>query len=231
MPTVVLVHGAWSGPWVWDEVRRYLDLAQITSAAVALSSVGEDTGKLGGLADDVAAVSAVLDQLSGPFVLVGHSYSGVPVTEIAAAREDVTHVVYTCAIVIPPGNSFLDAVGGQAPEWWILDEDAQSIMPDNPDTVLFAECTPAVANGAIARLRPHSARAVREPLRAAGYGAKPATYVICERDAALPADMAKVMAALAQAATVYLDADHHPMLSRPAELALILAGIVAQTID
>jgi pimeloyl-ACP methyl ester carboxylesterase len=229
MPTVVLVHGAWNGPWAWDEVRRYLDLAQITSATVALPSVGEDTGKLGGLADDVAAVAAVLDRLSGPFVLVGHSYSALPVTEIAAAREDVTHVVYTCAIVIPPGNSLLDAVGGQLPEWWILDEDSQSIMPDNPGTLLFAECPLGVANAAIARLRPHSARAVREPLRAAGYGAKPATYVICERDAALQVDMAKAMAALAQAATVSLDADHHPMLSRPAELALILAGIVART--
>ena len=52
MPTVVLVHGAWHGPWGWDEVRRYLDLAQITSAAIALPRVGEDTGKLGGLADD-----------------------------------------------------------------------------------------------------------------------------------------------------------------------------------
>ena len=108
VPTVVLVHGAWDGPWVWDEVRRRLDLAQIPSVAPALASLGEDTGKLGGLADDVAAVSAVsavLDQLSGPFVLVGHSYSGLPVTEVAAARDDVTHVVYTAAIVIPAGNS------------------------------------------------------------------------------------------------------------------------------
>lgn len=64
------------------------------SATVALPSVGEDTGKLGGLADAVAAVAAVLDRLSGPFVLVGHSYSSPPVTQIAAAREDVTHVVY-----------------------------------------------------------------------------------------------------------------------------------------
>jgi pimeloyl-ACP methyl ester carboxylesterase len=229
MPTVVLVHGAWGGPWVWDEVRRYLDLAQITSATVALSSVGEDTGKLGGLANDIAAVSAVLDQLPGPFVLVGHSYSGLPITEVAAAREDVSHVVYTCAIVIPPGSSMLDAVGGQPPEWWIIDGDAGSIMPGNPDAVLFPECTPPVAKDAIARLRPHSARAVREPLRTADYGAKPATYIICERDAALPVDIAKAMAALAQAATVLLDADHHPMLSRPAELALILAGIVART--
>src|SRR6516225_8473882 len=42
-----------------------------------------------------------------------------------------------------------------------------------------------MANGAIARLRPHSARSVREPLRAAGYGERPATYVISERDAIL----------------------------------------------
>jgi pimeloyl-ACP methyl ester carboxylesterase len=229
MPTVVLVHGAWSGPWAWDEVRRYLDLARIPSATVALRSVGEDIGKLGGLADDIAAVAAVLDQLTGPFVLVGHSYSGLPVTEIAATRDDVTHVVYVSAIVIPPGNSLLDAVGGQPPAWWIPAEDSRSIMPGQPDTILFPECPPAVAADAIARLRPQAARAVREPLRAAGYGTKPATYVVCERDAALPADVARAMAALAQAATVGLDADHHPMLSRPAELALILAGVVTRT--
>jgi pimeloyl-ACP methyl ester carboxylesterase len=86
-----------------------------------------------------------------------------------------------------------------------------------------------VANGAIARLRPHSARAVREPLRAAGYGKQPATYVISGRDAILPADVAEGVAALVQATTISLDSDHHPMLSRPAELALILAGIVART--
>lgn len=229
LPTVVLVHGAWTGPWAWDEVRRYLDIARIASAAVSLPSVGQDTGKLGGLADDVAAVAAVLDELSAPFVLVGHSYSGVPVTEVAATRDDVAHVVYTSAIVIPVGNNLLDAVGGQPPEWWILDEDSQSIMPDNPGTLLFPACPPAVAGGAITRLRPHSARAVRESLRAAAYGDQPATYVTGERDAILSAGMAEAMAALAQAATVSLDADHHAMLSRPAELALILAGIAVRT--
>jgi hypothetical protein len=53
--------------------------------------------------------------------------------------------------------------------------------------------------------------------------------VICEQDAALHLDIAKAMAALAQAATVFLDADHHPILSRSAGLALILAGTVART--
>jgi pimeloyl-ACP methyl ester carboxylesterase len=229
IPTVVLVHGAWNGPWAWDEVRRYLDLARITSATVALPSVGETTRKPGGLADDVAAVSAVLDDLSGPFVLVGHSYSGVPVTEVAAAREDVIHVVYVSGFAIPPGTSMLDALGGPPPEWWVFAEDGETIMPGDPGGKLFSECAPAVANGAIAKLRPHSARSVREPLRAAGYGEKPATYVISERDAILPPHVQQQIAGLAQAATVSLDADHHPMLSRPAELALVLTGIVART--
>jgi len=123
----------------------------------------------------------------------------------------------------------LDALGGQPREWWIFAEGGESIMPDYPGPLLYGECTPAMANGAIARLRPHSARSVREPLRAAGYGERPATYVISERDAILPANEAERVAALAQATTISLDSDHHPMLSRPAELALILAGIVART--
>ena len=56
-----------------------------------------------------------------------------------------------------------------------------------------------------------------------------ATYVIKERDAILPANVAERVAALAQATTISLDSDHRPTLGRPAELALILAGIVAQT--
>jgi hypothetical protein len=54
-------------------------------------------------------------------------------------------------------------------------------------------------------------------------------YVISERDASLLADVAEGVAALAQATTISLDSDHHPMLSRPGGLALILAGIVART--
>jgi hypothetical protein len=60
-------------------------------------------------------------------------------------------------------------------------------------------------------------------------GRRSTTYVISERDAILPADVAEGVAALAQATTISLDSDQRPMLSRPAELALILAGIVART--
>ena len=123
----------------------------------------------------------------------------------------------------------LDALGGPPREWWIFAGGGESIMPDYPGPLLGGGCTPALASGAIARLRPHSARSVREPLCAAGYGEKPATYGISERGAILPADVAEGVAALAPATTISRHSDHHPMLSRPAELALMLAGIVART--
>ena len=102
-------------------------------------------------------------------------------------------------------------------------------MPDNPGALLFSECAPAVAT-ARSRDCVRTRRARFESrLDAAGYREKPATYVICERDAILPANVAERVAALAQATTISLDSDQHPMLGRPAEPALILAGIVART--
>jgi pimeloyl-ACP methyl ester carboxylesterase len=228
-PTVVLVHGAWHGPWVWDEVRRQLDIADIPSTTVALPSVGDRTDRLGGLADDVAAICAELDRLTGPFVLVGHSYAGVPISEVAATRSDVGHCVYVSGFLLPPGQSLLDAVGGQPQQWWIIDENGSSLLPDDPRALFYNQTAPALADNALARLRPHSMRSVREPLREAAYGQQPATYVVCEQDHTIPPETQRAMAELAAAKTVCLDSDHSPMLSRPAELTVVLCGAAVRT--
>jgi hypothetical protein len=57
------------------------------------------------------------------------------------------------------------AIGGRPPEFWIFADDGESIMLDNPGAVLSGERATAGANGAMARLRPHSARSVRATAR------------------------------------------------------------------
>ncbi len=217
LPTVVLVHGAWHGPWCWDGVREHLAAAGIASTAVSLPSAGRE---LGGLRDDIAAVNARLDELDGPFVLVGHSYGGVPMTSVAATRGDVRHAVYVCSFAIPAGKSVLDAVGGTPPAWWVIADGDQTVLPDDPRKVFFnaSETNPTT------QLSPQSTRSFREPLDEAAYGRVPATYVICERDAAIAPFLQEGMAQAIGAATTRLDADHSPWLSRPAELAAIIAG-------
>src|SRR3954451_11057828 len=75
-PTVVLVHGAWHGPWAWNEVEGQLSDLGIDVVTVDLPSVGENTSALGGLDDDAGAVRDAIDGVDGPVVVVAHSYGG-----------------------------------------------------------------------------------------------------------------------------------------------------------
>ena len=81
-PSIVLVHGAFSGPSAWDEVAAGLHKDGYTTVTPALT--------LSGLADDVATVRATLDATPGPKILVGHSYGGFVVSNAATASSTRT---------------------------------------------------------------------------------------------------------------------------------------------
>ena len=89
--TVVLVHGAWHDASTWDRVTPLLDTAGVSWRALDLPSVNP-LPMLPKLADDVAAVIAVIDDVDGPAILVGHSYGGV-VISAAGHHRQVRHLV------------------------------------------------------------------------------------------------------------------------------------------
>src|SRR5579871_5973595 len=79
-PTVVLVHGALGGAWIWELVGKELDARGIAHVQVDLPSVGVDVDPTSDMHGDAAHVRAVIDGLSGPVVLCGNSYGGVVIT-------------------------------------------------------------------------------------------------------------------------------------------------------
>jgi pimeloyl-ACP methyl ester carboxylesterase len=224
-PTVLLVHGAWHGSWCWEQVVPLLTDQGLPVRTVDLPSTGPDVDALGDLADDVAVVTAALDEIAGPAVLVGHSYGGLPITEAAAGRGDVVHLVYVCAFLLDAGVSLLDAAGGQPMSWWRISPDGRSITPDRPGSVFYGDCDPREAAAAAARLTPQSMSSCTTPLRAAGWADVPATYVVADRDPELPAAVQEAMAAGRARDLRHIDSAHSPFLSRPRELADIIAGI------
>ncbi|MDQ4021698.1 MAG: alpha/beta hydrolase [Actinomycetota bacterium] len=63
---------------------RATDLQHRGFIAIAAELLSTSVGPLGDLHNDAAAVRDVLDQLTAPVVLCGHSYGGAVITETAA---------------------------------------------------------------------------------------------------------------------------------------------------
>jgi pimeloyl-ACP methyl ester carboxylesterase len=230
LQTVVLVHGAWHGSWCWDKVVPLLTDQGVDVRTVDLPSTGPDVAALGDLDDDVAVVTRALDEAPGPKILVGHSYGGLPITEAAAGRDDVAHLVYVCAFMLDVGVSLLDAAGGKPMSWWRVSPDGRSITPDRPESVFYSDCNEQEAAAAAARLTPQSMSSCTTPLRAAAWTTVPATYVVADRDPELPAAVQEMMATGKARELRHIDSAHSPFLSRPRELAEIIGEVARSSV-
>jgi pimeloyl-ACP methyl ester carboxylesterase len=225
-PAVILVHGAWHGPWAWDAVIERLTAQGIRTLAVDLPSKGYETALLGDLQDDAEAVRAAVDSTGSPALVVAHSYGGLPTAQGLAGCANAAHLIYLAAFMLAPGQSLLGLRGGVEPEWWVTSDDGRTLMPGNPEHVFYNDCPPEVARAAAARLMPQRKDVFSQPLRAAAWETIPSTYVVCARDNAIPPAAQERMSA--QAGTVsHLDAGHSPFLSRPHDVTAIIQETLA----
>jgi pimeloyl-ACP methyl ester carboxylesterase len=221
--TVLLVHGAFGGSWGWELVRPLLDQRGVPSVTVDLPSVGAEPSYSGGLAADAAVVSRVLDETPGPFVVCGHSYGGMVVTEAVAGRSNVTQLVYLCAFLPAAGESLMMLTGGPAP--WIqrLDDGRVQVDPVHAQTTGYADCPPEVRDAAVARLRPQVPTPFGDPVSAGRPADVPATYVICTEDRSLPVELQRDVFAPRADEVVELVSGHSPQFSSPQRIADLLA--------
>lgn len=106
-PTIVLIHGAWSGPSAWDQTVAQLRRDGFQTETPRLDLLGVDS--------DVATVRAALDTIAGQKVVVAHSYGGIVASNAAYGRSDVLALVYTAAFVPDAGDSIVSMGAGFKP--------------------------------------------------------------------------------------------------------------------
>lgn len=223
MPVILLVHGAWHGPWNWVRVENDLTALGWQVRTVSLPSVVRTEGQRSGLHDDAEVIRQHIADIDGPVVIVAHSYGGAAVSEGAAGMPDVRHIIYLAAFLLDIGESILVACGG-APEWWNVKGDI--VTPHRPQEVFYADLTPAGADWAAAHLKPQSLAAFTESQTAAAWKTVSSSYVICEQDRAIPLPAQEQMSARATR-TRRLRSSHSPFLSMPRELTKLIADLVA----
>jgi pimeloyl-ACP methyl ester carboxylesterase len=96
-PTIVLVHGAWADNSSWNGVIERLQALGYT--------VDVPPNPLGGVSSDSAYLSDFLSTISGPIILVGHSYGGFVITNAATGNPQVKALVYDDAFIPAAGDT------------------------------------------------------------------------------------------------------------------------------
>lgn len=224
--TVVLVHGAWHGAWCWERVVPLLDAASLPLVVVDLPSVSHGNATL---RDDADYVRGALDSVDGEVVLVGHSYGGA-VISAAGVHPNVAHLVYLCAFALEPGESASQnsLTGGDGPNdlgaALVVGDGVITIDPDRAVAAFFHDCEPEVAAAATNRLRPQSLAALGGEVDVAAWREKPATYVVCTEDHALPVALQRSNAERI-GTSIDWPTSHSPFLSRPDLVADLLVDL------
>ncbi|MFD8079133.1 alpha/beta hydrolase [Streptomyces sp. NPDC059718] len=222
LPALLLVHGAWHDSPAWHHLASCLPDVDVRT--VRLPSTGEDLELLGDLYADSARIEAVLGEIGGPAVVLGHSYGGAPVSQTPAG-PGIVRVIYLAAMMQDVGDTVLTPTGGVHPAYWDVHEE-EGVRPgyfgvSDPVEVLYNGVDPQLAESVAASLRSQSLASVTQPLTRAIWHDVPSSYIVCAQDRAIPAAFQYSMARQANRVRL-MDSGHSPFLSHPAELARLI---------
>ncbi|XYD12264.1 alpha/beta hydrolase (plasmid) [Methylobacterium sp. NMS12] len=220
---VVLVHGLFADGSCWSEVIPHLQAAGLTVTSVQ--------NPLTTLEEAVASAQRVLARQEGPTVLVGHSFSGMIVTE-AGMDPNVSALVYVAARApdahedyaalaktypTPPASAGIvfDGDEGRLSEAAFL-RDFAGDLPAEKARVLFAVQQPF-------RKTLLTGRTTR-----AAWRSKPSFYAVSTEDRTIDPDLERFMAKRMNARTVELKASHLSLISRAPDIADLILEAAGQ---
>ncbi len=103
MVTIVLVHGAFADGSSWN---RVIELLLNKGYGVVAPS-----NPLRGVEHDSAYVTSVVEQIAGPVILVGHSYAGAVISNVAPKTGNVVGLVFVAAFATDEGERLGDVTG------------------------------------------------------------------------------------------------------------------------
>jgi pimeloyl-ACP methyl ester carboxylesterase len=225
-PTIVLVHGAFADASGFGAVTSRLQRRGYTVIAPA--------NPLRGPASDAAYVASVTRTISGPIVLVGHSYGGAVISEAATQVPDVKALVYLDALALDAGESNLDianrfpskllpalqprpfpqADGSEGTDFYI--------DPAQFRAVFAADLPARVTARMAAAQRPISQAAGQEKSTEPAWKTIPSWYLVGLQDEVFTAAAQRFMAKRAGAHITEIDSSHACYISHPAEVTRLI---------
>src|SRR5438552_1162215 len=220
---IVLVHGLFADGSCWSEVIARLQAADLNVTAVQ--------NPLTTLPEAVAAAQRVLDRQDGPTVLVGHSFSGMIVTE-AGVHPQVSALVYVAARAPDAGEDYtalaktyptppasagivFDGDEGRLTESAFL-HDFAGDLPEAKAKVLYAV------------QEPFNRALLAGKTTQAAWRSKPSFYAVSTEDRTINPDLERFMAKRMGAKTIEVKASHLSLISHPDEITRLILEAAGQ---
>jgi pimeloyl-ACP methyl ester carboxylesterase len=214
---VVLVHGLFADGSCWTDVITRLQKHDLNVTAVQ--------NPLTSLPDALAATQRVLARQDGPTILVGHSFSGVLVSELGVDPK-VTALVYVAARAPDAGEDYA-ALAAKYP----VPPASAGIVFDGEEGRLSEAAFLKDFAGDVHKERARTLYAVQQPFQkelikgrttVAAWRSKPNFYAVSTEDRTINPDLQRFMAKRMNATTIEVKASHVSLISQPDQIAMLV---------
>jgi pimeloyl-ACP methyl ester carboxylesterase len=237
-PTFVFVHGAFFDGSGFAATQALLQKRGYRAIHVDLPGRKGQSGSPAeqSLETYRQAVMAKIKDVPGKLILVGHSFGGIVVSDVAEAIPDrVTEIIYLAALLPRDGEALTDLLpqdktNKMAPTSFQPDPKSATASIAREDRVrLFcADCTPATKKAfpdiVLAEPLPPLGQKVHLTAR---FAAIPKAYIYTRNDAILSYPFQQSMVVRTPVReTITLETGHVPFLSAPAKLADALIAAI-----
>ena len=208
-PGIVFAHGLWADGSCF---QKLIPTLQAEGHEVICSQHGLDS-----LKSDVNCVTRCFGRVSGPIVLVGHSYGGTLITH-AATDDRVAALVYIAALA-PDETETSQSLQQQFPvtdvfshievadgRIWLRSDGVADFAGDLPEAeqkVVWATQAAPVPD------------LFTQKIDGVAWRSKPSWYIVAKNDRTLHPDLERFVAKRMGATTVEGASSHVPMLSNP----------------
>jgi pimeloyl-ACP methyl ester carboxylesterase len=209
-PSIVFAHGIWADGSCF---QKLIPTLQAEGHDVQAAQYGLDT-----LKGDVDATIRTFGRVSGPIILVGHSYGGTVITKagmdprvaalvyIAALGPDETETSQSIQAKFPTTDVFqnIDVADGRV---WL--------KPGTGVPCFAGDLSPEEQGVVYATAYPPAADLFTQQVDGVAWRSKPSWSIVAAEDRAVHPDLERFCAKRMDAKTIELKSSHVPMLSQP----------------
>ncbi len=208
-PSIVFCHGIWADGSCFSKVIPALqaDGHEVIAAQYGMESFEED----------VATIKRTLNRVSGPVLLVGHSYGGATITA-AGVDDRVAGLVYIAAVAPDVGETVQDQLDKYPSDIfsrvevadgcaWMLPNGTEFFCGDlseQEQKLVWATHFPPVAD-----------LFQQQKIKSTPWKAKPSWYILATNDHTVHPDLQRWVSKRMGATVTEVESSHVPMLSKP----------------